>query len=192
MIKPSNTSREDKDLWATPIVEFSGIQSFLANFYNNEFNLFTLDACALPYNKKVNRFISPKEDMLKADWGSGEFVWVNPPYSNPLPFINRAIEMSEKNFVAMLLPSDTSTEWFAKCVEHADLIMFLTGKGARIKFEHNSGSKKTNGNVKGSVVVVFQKILTKAPQKTIYVPLNDISLLGKKSRTDLIFSSTSK
>lgn len=191
MIKPSNTQKEDKDLWATPVVEFCGIQSFLAELYNG-FTLFTLDACALPYNKKVNRFISPKEDMLKKDWGNGEFVWVNPPYSNPLPFIERAIEMSDKNFVAMLLPSDTSTEWFAKCVEHADLIMFLTGKGARIKFKHNNNSQKTNGNVKGSVLVIFQKILTKANQKTIYVPLNDIRILGQQTRTGLIFSTTSK
>ena len=87
--------------------------------------------------------------------------------------------MSEKNFVAILLPSDTSTEWFSRCVECADSIIFATGKGARINFEHNDPDlrgKKSNGNVKGSVLVVLQKILPKTVQQTYYVPLKDIQI----------------
>lgn len=174
MITESKTNAEDKDLWATPPRHFNGIQRYLHTLYKG-FKDFTLDGCAMPHNKKVERFISPEQDTLVTDWGCGEFVWVNPPYSDPLTFINRAIEMSQKNFVAMLLPSDTSTAWFQRCVEVADNIIFLTGKGARIKFIHNDGvERKKNNNPKGSIVVVFQNILPKTPHKTYYVPLKEI------------------
>lgn len=178
MISPSRTNKSDKDLWATPKPTFEGFERYLKNIYNG-FEKFTLDACAMPHNYKVSRFISPEQDTLITDWGSSEFVWMNPPYSNPLPFVERAIEMSEKNFVAILLPSDTSTEWFSRCVECADSIIFATGKGARIHFEHNDPDlrgKKSNGNVKGSVLVVLQKILPKTAQQTYYIPLKDIQI----------------
>lgn len=176
MISPSNTDKSDKDLWATPKQVFTGFERYLSEIYDG-FKKFTLDACALPHNKKVERFISPSQNTFKTDWGNGEFVWMNPPYSYPLAFIERAIEMSQKNFVALLLPSDTSTEWFSRCVECADTIIFATGKGARIHFEHNNPdlrNQKSNGNVKGSILVVFQKILPKSSQQTRYVPLKDI------------------
>lgn len=95
MISPSNTDKSDKDLWATPKQAFNGFERYLSEIYDG-FTNFTLDACALPHNTKVERFISPSQNTFKTDWGNGEFVWMNPPYSYPLAFIERAIEMSEK------------------------------------------------------------------------------------------------
>lgn len=70
-----------------------------------------------------------KEDGLKMDWKRKTYV--NPPYSNPLPWIKKAIE--EKNngkLIVMLLKSDTSTEVFRLCHEFGEVCFFAR----RIKF----------------------------------------------------------
>ena len=49
-------------------------------------------------------------DELKRDWTVDSFV--NPPYSNPLPFVEKAIEQNKKNnvYVVLLLKCDPSTK----------------------------------------------------------------------------------
>ena len=71
MISPSNTDKSDKDLWATPKQVFTGFERYLSEIYDG-FTNFTLDACALPHNTKVERFISPSQNTFKTDWGKDE------------------------------------------------------------------------------------------------------------------------
>lgn len=179
----SNTEKNERDLWATPLCIFKGIEKYLAYNYCG-FSAFDLDASALPHNAKCKDFISPKQDTLKTDWGQGRNIWINPPYSNPLPFVKRAAEMSlQNNFIVMLLPSDTSTEWFEVCQQEAETIIFLTGKGARIHFDKPDGVKRSNGNVKGSILVIFNNLHDNPflhPMMTC--PLSLIQELGEEER----------
>ena len=58
---------------------------------------------------------SPSGDGLKVPWGERTFV--NPPYSNPAPWVTKAIEESRQGkTIVMLLRVDTSTKWFAALV----------------------------------------------------------------------------
>jgi|26BtaG_2_1085354.scaffolds.fasta_scaffold03248_9 hypothetical protein len=68
--------------------------------------------------------INPSFDGLKIEWQKKTFV--NPPYSNPLPWVEKAIEENKKgNVVVLLLKLDTSTKWFAKLFEaNARLLWF--------------------------------------------------------------------
>ncbi len=67
---------------------------------------------------------------LERSWGRSTFV--NPPYSNPRPWIEKAItEAREGKTVVMLLRSDTSTEWFHELVLPWAEIRWLKG---RLKF----------------------------------------------------------
>ena len=50
---------------------------------------FTLDACALPHNAKLEHYFTPEQDGLAQDW-TGERVWVNPPYSDIEPWLAKA------------------------------------------------------------------------------------------------------
>jgi len=51
------------------------------------------------------------EDGLALDWGDKTFV--NPPYSNPLPWVEKAISENKKGVtVALLLKHDSSTRLF--------------------------------------------------------------------------------
>jgi len=51
------------------------------------------------------------------DWSTG-LVFVNPPYSNPMPWVQRAIQEAKAGrTVVMLLKHDSSTRWYAKLHE---------------------------------------------------------------------------
>ena len=55
-------------------------------------------------------------DGLLTQWR--DKTYVNPPYSDPLPWVEKAIEESKKGkLIVMLLNVDTSTKWYAKLTE---------------------------------------------------------------------------
>lgn len=61
------------------------------------------------------------------DWGHSNYV--NPPYSNKRPWIKKAIEEQARgNLTVMLLPADTSCNWFHDMVmPHAE-VRFIRGR----------------------------------------------------------------
>ena len=70
---------------------------------------------------------NPNFDGLIMDWKEKNYV--NPPYSNPLPWVEKAIEENKKGKrVVMLLRVDTSTKWFAKLVEANAHFFFASGR----------------------------------------------------------------
>ena len=61
-----------------------------------------------------------KEDYLSADLKDKKQVFINPPYSNPLPFVLKAIDDHKKypnNIIVMLLKFDSTTKWYKALVE---------------------------------------------------------------------------
>ena len=74
---------------------------------------------------------NPEVDGLHIDWKDKTFV--NPPYSNPLPWVEKAIkEAKNGNMIVMLLRVDTSTRWFAKLNEAGAEILWFS---KRLKFK---------------------------------------------------------
>jgi len=58
-----------------------------------------------------------ERDGLQGEWPSDK-VFVNPPYSKPLPWVEKAIAESRKGkTVALLLKHDSSTIWWARLHE---------------------------------------------------------------------------
>ena len=104
------------------------------------------DPC--PYND------NPDVDGLSIEWGNR--VFVNPPYSNPLPWVEKAIEESKKgSFIVMLLRVDTSTKWFAKIIESKAKILWING---RLRYRKKSYKVFKNTPVPwASMLVIFEK-----------------------------------
>lgn len=74
---------------------------------------------------------SPIHDGLRTDWK--DKTYVNPPYSDPLPWVEKAIEESKKGkTIVMLLKADTSTKLFAKLNECGARIFWMN---RRMKFK---------------------------------------------------------
>lgn len=89
------------------------------------------DPC--PYDHDYN--INPaKHNGLFPEWP--DRTYVNPPYSNPLPWVLKAIKESKKGkTIVMLLKMDTSTKWFKELQEAGAIFLWVNG---RLKF--NTGS----------------------------------------------------
>lgn len=105
----------------------------------NERFRFTVDACALPRNAKLERFWTPEGDGLAQSW-AGERVWCNPPYSSIEPWLQKAWLGAE--LVAMLVPANrTEQGWWQRQVEPYrdngnDLrVEFLKGRQRFIAFD---------------------------------------------------------
>ena len=76
---------------------------------------------------------NPEVDGLQIDWK--DKTYVNPPYSNPLAWVEKAIEESNKGkMIVMLLRVDTSTKWFAKLIEAKAKIMWINKR-----LKHHTG-----------------------------------------------------
>lgn len=137
------TNTQGGDSWSTP--------GWLFDWLNHQFE-FNLDAAASAENAKCKDFYSETDNALLKAWGGiyARTVWCNPPYSNPSPWVEKAIAEVQKGSartVAMLLPSDTSTRWFLRGSETATSLLFFV---PRIKFGGGSGSPRF-----GSALFVF-------------------------------------
>ena len=64
---------------------------------------------------------------LEREWGRA--VFINPPYSNPLPWVQKAIEESKKGkMIVMLLRHDSSTEWWRILHEYGAHFLAFIGR----------------------------------------------------------------
>ena len=152
------------DLWRTPAEVF--------NTLNEEF-VFAADMAAEFANAKCEVYFDECDDSLSFDWaeamnkyyhlGRNKYVWVNPPYSKPMPWIEQAIIAQSKGLgVVMLLNQDTSVSWFTKAIEYLSEVRFVIGdkkEGSgysigRIAFEDGEGNPGKQNN-KPQFVLIF-------------------------------------
>ena len=95
---------KESDLWETP--------QWLFEELNTEFH-FDIDICANVTNCKVDYWFtdylatSSSENPFADHWDT---AFMNPPYSNPLPFIKKAYEDSVYCKIVALIKADTSTK----------------------------------------------------------------------------------
>lgn len=135
---------KESDRYETPFENFS---------YWNLLFRFDLDVCAQPHTAKTEKFFSYEDNALIQDWSKhGTRAWMNPPYSDPKPWIDKALgEQFRGVLTVALLPADTSTQWYLK-IKTAPEVTLLHPPG-RIRFLLDGvrqGSPKF-----GNVVAIF-------------------------------------
>lgn len=184
----SNTPDIVRDLWSTP--------SELVAWMESEYGDYDIDAAASKENAVCEKFYSKETNCLKRLWGSNKHIWLNPPYSNITPFVNKAIEqMEHNNQIDMLLPCDTSTGWFYEAQQRAAEIIWITGevyqedgteysRTGRLAFTSALTGKPVQGNNKGSVIFIMRELKEGEQQKTRYVKISDIcpSVADRRAR----------
>jgi len=73
---------------------------------------------------------TPEIDGLSIEWK--DKTYVNPPYSNPLPWVLKAIEENKKGkTIVLLLKLDCSTRWYKELMNADAHILFIN---ERVKF----------------------------------------------------------
>lgn len=130
------------DTWGTPEPLFQALDRVYQ---------FDLDVCADKDNRKCHRYVGVEKNGLVQPWAPYT-CWCNPPYSKPLPWVEKAVmEAANGARVVMLLPVDTSTKWFKRCFASASEIIFLQ---PRVRFQGAPGSPRW-----ANMVVVWDPFL---------------------------------
>ncbi len=82
-------------------------------------------------------------DDLKGVW-EWKSVFVNPPYSKPLPWVEKAIRTAKNgSTVVMLMKHDSSTQWYRMLKEAGARSLMIEG---RLNFENLSGDPNGGHN----------------------------------------------
>lgn len=145
----SKTPVEQRNLWQTPVPLFVALDA--------EFCL-TLDAAASADNALCNRYITEEQNTLETPWADylsiPGYVWLNPPYSDITPFVQKAADESKNQIgTVMLVPADTSVGWFREAIETASEVRFIVG--GRLAFINPVSGKPVSGNNKGSMLIIW-------------------------------------
>ncbi len=154
------------DSWRTPPEVFGAL--------NKEFN-FIADMASTKENALCKTFFTEEDDSLSFNWlgklasigginSYNQYVWLNCPYSNPMPWIKKAIEAQSDGLgVVMLLNADHSVGWFAKALPYVSEIRNVIADKSDGKREYASGriafidgeGKSVAQNNKPQFILVF-------------------------------------
>jgi phage N-6-adenine-methyltransferase len=140
-----------KDDWRTPPELYQRLE--------REFH-FALDAACSAANRLAPAGLEVERcDALAEPWPLPGAIWLNPPYSDVKPWLDRAREAGLRVPVVCLIPADTSTRWwwdFVAC--SASEVRFLRGR-VRFHVADGAGIHKTKGGggstIGPSAVVVY-------------------------------------
>lgn len=113
---------EDKDITLTPLNLIESLGTF------------DLDPCGVPHHLTAREIISLPRNGLLEPWRGR--VWLNPPYSNPSPWLQK---LSEHGHGTALVLNSTDAKWFHDFGLNRASGMFLL-KG-RPKFMRLDGSR---------------------------------------------------
>lgn len=147
------------DKWATP--------QYVFDYLNERFGPFDMDAAAADDTAKCEDYFTLEDAALTQPWFGR--VFVNPPYGNIGPWVNKAEEETKAgraDLVLMLLPPRTDQRWWQEGVTvSATNVYFIKG---RIAFELPG---KSNCSFEPSIVVVFSGRFPAGPvYRTMEIP----------------------
>lgn len=135
------------DLWETP--------QYIFDWLDDEFK-FNIDAACISNNCKCEYgyFNDKGVDGLNEIWSIWNTTWLNPPYSNPYPWVKKSYKESLRGSnIVCLLPADTSTKWFHEWVIGKAEVRFVQG---RIKFINPETGRECKDSPKfGSMIAVY-------------------------------------
>lgn len=113
---------------------------------------FDLDVASTDQNKICARRLS---DGLLEAW-SGH-VWCNPPYSrgNIEKWVDRALEQKAPETITLLLPANTSADWFKQCLRYKYASILFINK--RVRFLMNGKPTKFPASFSSVVITLWQQ-----------------------------------
>lgn len=134
--RPRNKVRSGRDKWwrdewGTPDSVFKPLNALFK---------FNLDPCGSEFSHKCDIWISKEQNGLKAHWRVGPEktrAFVNPPYSNIMPWVQKALHEADEygTLSVLLLPVRTDNDWWPLLWKrHIDADMQLD-LGTKVDFD---------------------------------------------------------
>lgn len=138
-------TREGNDRWCTPHEVLELVR---------QVGPIALDPCGDPddvVGAALSVRLADGDDGLAVEWGGlgGEgLVYVNPPYSDPEPWVRKAIDEADR--AVLLLPANPDVGWFhAICRSPRATVLLLEGRLAFLR-----GGQPVKGNRQGSALAL--------------------------------------
>lgn len=128
--------------WRTPLV--------LREQFRKEYKI-DLDVAAEEHNALVPRYL---KDAFAEPWTTESRWFLNPPYRDILPWVNRAIDQAANhgNQGIMLVPASTDTRWFNDAINSGHCRFWLFR--GRIRFEPPEGVTESSPAI-GNTLIEF-------------------------------------
>jgi len=142
----STTPEDERDCWRTP--------PWLFKFLTARFGRFDIDLAASRENAMCERFLTKEDDALSVWWAASDAVtgFCNPPYSNPLPWAERALAEANDGFSSVwVMPTHCNQKWAALSQYATERIEFE----GRVNFLKPDGTPM-NSNRGGTQVLHFR------------------------------------
>lgn len=91
---------------------------------------FAWDLAATEDNAVSDYLFDPAQDALSQDWSDVDgWQWLNPPYSDISPWVERAYHMSQLGArIAVLVPASTGANWWRLWVHQKAAVYLLNGR----------------------------------------------------------------
>lgn len=134
------------DEWATPQEE--------VDRFEQEFGVFALDPCATASNARGEAYYDQEMNGLAQAWFGR--VWLNMPYSDPGPWLQKAVQEWQAGRVELIvacLPAATDTAWFHDWVLPYAELRFRRG---RIRFLDWTGRPRGTPKA-GTIYAVYRR-----------------------------------
>lgn len=170
----STIPKDIRDSWQTPDFAFVPLDA--------EFN-FGLDAASDGLNSKVpGAYLTKETNGLEQCWANNllpfaaRTVWVNPPYSDISPWLEKAEEEARRNALVsvLLVPHTPDAGWWPTTASEIRVVTgaVVDGKrySGRIQFIRADTGKPHGGQSKGSCYIIFAPG-TLGNMVTKYVPI---------------------
>lgn len=143
----STTPADARDEWRTP--------PYVFDFWARRFR-FDVDLAATVHNALCRDWIDRDTDSLKEPWSvyDGGVGWLNPPYSDLEPWLEKARAEAARGFttVALLPVANGQLFYGRQLFGIASEVWFISG---RLAFLDGAGKPRA-GNTSGSMVAVYR------------------------------------
>lgn len=135
----------DRDSWGTPPEIINAVKWVFGGTIG-------LDPCSNRRAQQTVRSVVWLDGFggLDYDWCTADTVFVNPPYSNPAPWVDKFI--GEVRTGVMLVNACTDTVWCQKLLCQCDAVCFTRG---RLAFLHPETGEPTKGNRMGQAIFLM-------------------------------------
>lgn len=140
------------DEWQTP--------QWLFDELNREFG-FTIDLCANVRNRKCQSYFRDFINWPNRDLVPGNVCYMNPPYSKPKPFIEKAWDLAKTLLVVCLIKCDPSTKCWGIFWDYENHkpkpgceVRFLP---KRIKFIKPGGTEAGAANFPSAIIIMDRR-----------------------------------
>lgn len=181
-----NTS--NSDAYATPRSIIRPLQEALPDQYGNKFDL---DPAALPGQTHIaHETFTKDDDGLSLSWEGLpiQTIWLNPPYSDPKPFLKRIVQYVDPDqpmkadLGFALVRCDPGTSWYREYITKAQYLCLIE---RRITFDNCTNSADFSnllaayGDVPQSIIDILERFGTvvdlSTTDNTKQASLTDIS-----------------